>query len=355
MPTVIKLSDSPVADEPRTRPSRVDPSPFTLEQELEPFCRWVGEPIWAPPLDSAETLAESMLHRSRPFASRERRWEAVVEKHRNEFAQVREIDLIKPSIRLPQGRFFVSVTEQKHFDRIEEEIPDCVQTRLEEFLIGRGARTGVKVYYLKPLCVEVGHHLVLTTRGELMAEIDRIKADAFAEYHRRAPMRRTTDALRSAARIGLAGPKRLAAAIDKRRRRALDAYHARMEFERRKTALDAQRMHQKCRTNGCTFDEMLALTNPLDTSAVARQYGVERKLSTVKRRQIARMAAGSTPWFVTLALAISEAVSLSTALTFAPPVLMCDPAFVAEMPGAPGVLWKIGHFDVVGGVMHIEL
>ncbi|MEQ8848512.1 hypothetical protein [Botrimarina sp.] len=355
MPTIIDLPEPRAASQPRVRPSRGEPRPFTLEQELEPFARWVGEPIWAPPLDSAQTLAESMLQRSRPFASRERRWRAVVQMHRNEFAQVREVDLAKASIRLPKGRLLVSVTEQKHFDRIEEEVPDCVRTRLEEFLMGQGARTGVRVYYLKPLCVEVGDRLVMTTREELTAAIERIKADAFAEYARRAPLRRTKDALRSAARVGLAGPKRVAQAIDKRRRRALDAYHARMEFERRKTALDAMRMHQRRRTNGCTFDEMLSLTNPLEPSAVARQYSAEKKLSTVKRRQIARMAAGSTPWFVTLALAVSEAAAWSSVLTFAPPVLMCDPAFVAELPGTRGVLWKIGHFDEVGGVVHVEL
>lgn len=37
------------------------------------------------------------------------------------------------------------------------------------------------------------------------------------------------------------------------------------------------------------------------------------------------------------------------------PIFVCDPAFVAEMPGSRGVLLKIGHFDQVGGVTHVEL
>ena len=37
-------------------------------------------------------------------------------------------------------------------------------------------------------------------------------------------------------------------------------------------------------------------------------------------------------------------------VTVAPPLVVCDPAFVAEMPDNPGVLLKIGHFDEVGGV-----
>ena len=42
-------------------------------------------------------------------------------------------------------------------------------------------------------------------------------------------------------------------------------------------------------------------------------------------------------------------------LLWTPPVVVCDPAFVAEMPGARGVLLKIGHFDEVGGVTHVEI
>jgi hypothetical protein len=35
--------------------------------------------------------------------------------------------------------------------------------------------------------------------------------------------------------------------------------------------------------------------------------------------------------------------------------MVCDPAFVAELPEKPGVLLKIGHFDEVGGVTHVEI
>jgi hypothetical protein len=38
-----------------------------------------------------------------------------------------------------------------------------------------------------------------------------------------------------------------------------------------------------------------------------------------------------------------------------PPIVACDPAFVAELPGAGGVVLKIGHFDEVAGVTHVEI
>lgn len=341
-------------------PSQVRPEngqPFLQEQQLEAFGDWVGEAIWAPPLDSEIALAESMLRESRPFSSEKRRWEAVVERHRSEFTQVREIELRKASIRLPQGKFFVSVTERQNFGKIEEEIPACVQTRLDEFMAGPGKKWGVKVYYLKPLCVEVGDDLILTKREDLLRKVSEIKQAVFSEYRRRAIYRRPLNAVLGAVDIASALPRRAVKYLVARRQKAIDAYHARLEFKRRKLALGAARTYQKCRTDGCTFDEMLSLTTPLDPADVAHQYGVEKKLSHAKRDQLVRMAAGSTPWFVTLSLGVSHLVSvISTfSLTIAPPVVMCDPVFVAELPEAPGVLWKIGHFDEVGGVMHIEI
>ncbi len=61
----------------------------------------------------------------------------------------------------------------------------------------------------------------------------------------------------------------------------------------------------------------------------------------------------SLPWFVTIPLAIYYISQVT--VTAAPPVLMCDPAFVAEMPGSNGVVLKIGHFDEVAGVTHVEI
>ncbi len=63
------------------------------------------------------------------------------------------------------------------------------------------------------------------------------------------------------------------------------------------------------------------------------------------------------PWFVTLSLGAAYASAVSSALTLAltPPVMVCDPAFVAEMPGSGGTVLKIGHFDEVAGVTHIEI
>jgi len=67
------------------------------------------------------------------------------------------------------------------------------------------------------------------------------------------------------------------------------------------------------------------------------------------------IAAGTVPWFVALSLTVSFMSSLASAsIVLAPPVVVCDPAFVAEMPGSGGVVLKIGHFDEVGGVTHVE-
>ena len=129
-------------------------------------------------------------------------------------------------------------------------------------------------------------------------------------------------------------------------------------MKRRRTALDAARAFRKCRTSGCTFDEMLELTSRLKRTDVIEQYCIEEELSKFKRQQLLRMAAGTVPWFVALSVTASLATSLAStvALTLAtPPVVVCDPAFVAEMPDNPGILLKIGHFDEVGGVTHVEI
>jgi len=344
----------------RVRPSIVDPAiaePFTLDQELKPFGGWVGDPIWVPPKDASATMAETMLRESRPLTSREKRWAAVVKKHRSDFTQVRELDLFEASIRLPQGKFFVTVTEQKDFDKITDPIPGCVKTRLEEFLSGPGQKRGAKVYYLKPLAVELGDQLILTTREDLTAAITKIQEEVFAAYQRKALYRRPLQALVGAVDLGLAIPRGLVNYVVGRRKKAIDAYHARLEFKRRKLALDAAKAHQKCRTDECSFDEMLGLTSPLERTDVIEQYCVEQELSAAKRAQLLRMAAGTVPWFVTLSLAglaAAHVVSL-TILWCTPPVIVCDPAFVAEMPGSRGVLLKIGHFDEVDGIMHVEI
>ena len=341
----------------RVSPSIVNPAtaePFSLEQELKPFGAWAGAPIWVPPKDSSVAMAETMLRESRPFASKEQRWASVVEKHRNDFTQVRELDLFQASIRLPQGKFFVTVTEQKDFDKITDRIPNCVQTRLDEFLSGPGKTSGVKVYYLKPLCVELGDDLILTTREDLTAAITKIQQEAFAEYRRKARYRRPLQAVVAAANLGLAIPRGVVNYVVSRKQRAIDAYHAQLEFKRRKLAFEATKAHGKCRTDECTFDEMLGLTNPLKRTDVIEQYCIEQELSQAKRAQLLRMAGGTVPWFVALSLTAYAAASLAIMLT-APPIVVCDPAFVAEMPGSPGVLLKIGHFDEVGGITHIEI
>lgn len=362
MPTTIQrpaiqLREAQPRTARRVSPSVVDPAtaePFTLEQELQPFGAWVGDPIWVPPKDASKTLAETMYKESRPFTSKEKRWASVVNKHRTDFTQVRELDLFQASIRLPKGKFFVTVTEQKDFDKITDPIPNCVQTRLDEFLSGPNMKRGAKVYYLKPLCIELGDELILTTSEDLSAAITKIQQEVFAEYRRLALYRRPLQAMIAAANLGLALPRTVMKYAVNRRQKPVDAYHAQLEFKRRKLAFDAARTLRKCRTDGCTFDEMLDLTTPLKREDVINQYCIEQEISRAKRDQLLKIAAGSIPWFVALSLTISYVTSLCI-ITATPPIVVCDPVFVAEIPGSGGVVLKIGHFDEVAGVTHVEI
>jgi hypothetical protein len=156
-----------------------------------------------------------------------------------------------------------------------------------------------------------------------------------------------------AANACLALPRALVKHSVERRQKAIEAMHAHFEFERRKFALKTARTHQKLRTSGCTFDEILDLTNPIKHTEVIEHYCDEEELSDAQREQLLRMAAGAVPWFVALSLTAYYVSAI--AITILPPIAVCDPAFVAEMPGSKGVLLKIGHFDQVGGVMHVEL
>jgi hypothetical protein len=278
----------------------------------------------------------------------------VVKKHRSDFTQVRELDLHQASIRLPQGRFFVTVTEQKHFDKITDPIPACVQTRLDEFLSGPAIERGAKVYYLKPLCVEVGSELVLTTGEDLMSAISKVQEDVFAEYRRRALYRRPLLAMTAAADAALAVPRAVAKYAVGRKQMAIDALQARLEFQRRKLAWRTAKNYRKVRTDGCTFDDVLELTSPLKRTDVIEHYCTEQELSAAKRAQLLRMAAGTVPWFVALSLTASFLTSVAGYI-MGPPIVVCDPAFVAEMPGSGGVILKIGHFDEVDGITHVEI
>jgi hypothetical protein len=343
-------------------PSIIDPAtaePFTLEQELKPFGVWAAKPVWVPPQDENKALAETMLRETRPFTAADKRWDAVVKQHRGDFTQVREIDLYEASIRLPKGRFYVTVTEQKNFDKITDTIPACVQTRLDEFLASPAMEQGAKVYYLKPLCVEVGDELILTTGEDLQAAIRKVQDEVFAEYKRLARYRRPLQALMAAVDLVLAPPRALMKYAVARKKRVIDAMQAHLEFERRKLALRTAKAYSQMRSEGCTFNDVLKLTSSPNAADVVDQYCIEQELSAAKRAQLMSIAAGSLPWFVALSVTsafiggvIGQIIAISAAT---PPVMVCDPVFVAEMPGSGGVLLKIGHFDEVAGVTHIEL
>jgi hypothetical protein len=353
-PGVIQRVSPSVVDRVSARSAAATAEPFQMEQELKPFGAWVGNPIWVPPKDASDSLAETMLRESPPFTSKEKRWNSVVKKRRSDFTQVRELNLFQASIRLPQGKFFVTVTEEAHFDKITDPIPNCVQTRLEEFLDGPAKQRGAKVYYLKPLCVEIGDELILTTREDLTAAITKIQEEVFQKYLRLALYRRPLQAIVAAANMGLAIPRGVVKYAVGRKQKAIEALHAHLEFERRKLALRTARTYRKCRTDGCTFDEVLDLTSPLKRADVIDRYCTEQELSRAKREQLLRMAAGTVPWFVALSLTASFVSSLVLTI-MTPPIVVCDPAFVAELPGSDGVVLKIGHFDEVGGVTHVEI
>ncbi len=78
-------------------------------------------------------MAQTMLKSYGPLTSRDQRWSSVIDEHRSEFTQVREIELGKASIRLPKAKFFVEITEREDFDRITDTIPACVQHALTNF------------------------------------------------------------------------------------------------------------------------------------------------------------------------------------------------------------------------------
>jgi hypothetical protein len=359
MPATIRRPATQPRKPGRVSPSLVNPAtaePITLDQELKPFGAWVGDPIWVPPKDSSKTLAATMLRESRPFTSRDKRWAAVVKRHRADFTQVRELDLFQASIRLPKGRFFVTVTEEKHFDQITDPIPRCVQTRLEEFMEGPAKKRGAKVYYLKPLAIEIGDDLVLTTGEDLTAAIAKIQNEVFAEYRSLALRRRPLQALAAAANLGLAVPRAVVKYVVDRKKRAIDALQAHLEFERRKVALESAKNYRKCRAAACSFDEMLGLTSPLKRTDVVHQFCTEQEVPPYKRELLLQIATGAMPWFFTLSFATSYASTLAWfLLNPLPPIIACDPAFVAELPGSNGVVLKIGHFDEVAGVTHVEI
>jgi len=356
--------DSQAARPPLRRP--IADKPFTMEQELEPFARWTGGPLWVPPRRRSTVFAQTMLasgfwpRSSFSARGRERSWSAVIDKHRSEFVQVRGIDLFRASIRLPKGRLLVAVTEQDRFDTITDTVPACVQTRLDEFLDGPGKRSGVKIYYLKPLCIEVGDALIFTTRDNVEAAVRSIQEQVFAEYRRLFAADLPRRAAAGVVAAALAIPRAMVALYVDRQRKALEAQRARLEFQRRSFALSVALHHRHTFHSECSCDEMLQLMSPVREIDVVRHYALEHDLSSAEFERMVQLAAGTLPWFVTFSLATAFVMSLTASITAqtaasASAVAVCDPVFVAELPESPGVLLKIGHFDEIAGVTHVEI
>ena len=326
---------------------------LNLQQELTTFGRWVDSPILVPPKDCSGEMAKTLLNQFGPLASKDKCWAALTAAHRSEFTQVREFELPRASIRLPQGRIYVTVTEQKDFGNIEEQIPRSVQMRLDEFLEQKGNRRGIKVYYLKPLCVERDSQLIFTSREQIDAAIDKIQGEVFAEYRKRYLSDRMQRFVAATINASLAVPRSLMKSHLERRRREIEGYHSKLEFERRRRALAAAREHNKLRSTGCTFDEMLAMSDSPAYEDVIEHYIAEKELKARDRKMFLLATAANLPWFATLSVGIANLVTayLTTGLSIA----VCDPAFVVEMPDSNGELLKIGHFDEVDGVMHVEI
>lgn len=340
------------------RPSAVSPEPFSLDQELTIFGRWTSEPIFVPPRDSSQVLAQSMLTHSSPREPFEARWKDLAQRHRKQFSQVREIDIAQDSLRLPQGRLYVTVTEQKDFDTITDVIPACVQTRLEEFLAGPGQRPGVRVYYLKPLCVEVEDRLIFTTAQELQEAITAIQAQVIRHYRRLIVPHYVMKFACGVIDGCTAMPRKMLRAMFEKKKLAIDVVHRKLEFERRKAVMEALQARRQCRTDDCSFEEFLSITREVKRTDAVWQFAREREMNAQQFRDLFLASSHvALPWFITLSCTVSVLASLAAKLSvlLAPPVLVCDPVFVAELPGARGQLLKIGHFDEIDGIMHVEI
>ncbi len=354
----LSSADEPLKQKTTVRPSPVSAEPFSLAQELTVFGRWTSQSILVPPRDASRELARSMLAHSSPREPFEKRWQDLVQRHRTQFTQVREIDIARDSIRLPKGRLYVTVTEKRDFDTIIDKIPACVQTRLEEFLASHGRRPGVRVYYLKPLCVEVDEHLIFTTADELHAAINGIQAQVIQQYRR---MFLPHYAVKFGCAVVdgcTAIPRKILKSLWEQKKLAVDAYQRKLEFERRKTVMEALQARRQCRTDDCTFEEFLSVTSDIKRQDVLRKMAIERQLNSEQFKDLIMSSSEvALPWFITLSCSVSVLASLAAKISvfLAPPVIVCDPVFVAEFPESPGQLLKIGHFDEIGGVMHIEI
>ena len=300
-----------------------------------------------------------MLNQFSPFASKEDCWKHVTRKHRNTFTQVRAIELPKASIRLPQGTLYVTVTEPDRFHEIEEEIPSCVQTRLDEFMAGPGKKRGVKVSYLKPLCVEAGSDLIFTTQQELDDAIAAIQAEAFASYKKQYPAHLMRQVAVNALDAALFIPRSLLSSFLEQKKREVETRQGQLEFERRKRAHKAMRHLNRRARKKCSFNEVLSLTDSPDREDVINHMIKEKEadralaMAEMERKMYLLASASALPWFAAMSLAAYKIAAAAVTTTIA--VSVCDPAFVAEMPGARGRLLKIGHFDEVDGVMHVEI
>jgi hypothetical protein len=87
-------------------------------------------------------------------------------------------------------------------------------------------------------------------------------------------------------------------------------------------------------------------------------FAAEQAFTARQRREVL-MTVGQVPllWFISLSCSLSLAATLAAnrAVVMAPPVVVCGPVCVAEMPEAHEQLLKIEHFDEIGRVMDVEI
>ena len=200
--------------------------------------------------------------------------------------------------------------------------------------------------------------MIFTTAPELQSAIEGIQSQVLRQY-RRLFVPHYLSKFGCAVIDGCTAlPRRLLKYFWEKKKLAVDVYQRKLEYERRKSVMEALQARRQCRSDDCSFDELLSITSEINRQDVVRKMALERQLNAQQYKDlIISSSEVALPWFITLSCTVSAMASLAAKISIllAPPVLVCDPVFVAEMPESRGQLLKIGHFDEIRGVMHVEI